>query len=1159
MRAMNMFELMRWLGVSHRPGRSVSAGLWIPLLLLLMACVSPICAQEEEEDEQGGPRVEIAEKAIEEEIERLEAEEELPEEVREEALELYEEATAELNEADSDKDSAEQYGDLAEEAPQRIEELKDELEQESDPVEIEVPDDASLSDMETEMNRAEEQYEAAQKKLSKLQDEAKHRTERRGEIPRLLEEAEEELEEVKRKLDRAPRETEHREVHRAFLTLQGASRKALENRIEALKTEQRSYEVRKELLPLRTDLAAREVERAGQRAEQWRELVKKRRREEAEEAAREAARVRREAARSHPTIQEIAEKNQELAEQRVGEDGFAHLIDEAGEKLGEIKAIREELANELDNVRDRIEAIGLTRAVGAQLLRRKGELPPLHRHRRELQERSAEIARVQLQMIELEEERTDLALVGQGVERISEDLPEDISESQREEIEKTARELLTARRGLLGSVINDYDVYLSQLVELDSVQRDLVSTAGEYSEFIDRNVLWVQSVPAVSIGTVKNAPGGIKWLVNPRNWAEVSRVLWGDFRTNTVMYLALILAVLALLARRSRWKDRMWTMSDQLHRSETDRFSHTLHALIMVSLLAMPGPLLMMFAGWRLAGAESAFARALAHGFQTAGPCWFALLFVFELVREKGIAESHFRLRGGGPALLRRHLRWFTPVAVVAVVIVYSIEAYGLDTWTESTSRLIYMFLMGTLSVFLALIMRPGGPLIQSLFRRSEEGYIGRTKRLWYGLLVALPAGLVIASALGYHYGAMRMGGRFYLTLLFLGVIVLFYYLALRGVLLVRRRLASERIQEQRAAAEQQEESETAAEAPPEQAMAVPQEDLYALTQQTRRFLRAALGLLFGGGLLVIWSEILPAFSVLQTVDLWSVSVGSGPDAEVLQITLAGLLLALVTFTLSIVAARNIPGLLEMGILQHMPMDRGIRFAISTLCRYTIVAVGVVLGANQLGIGWAKVQWLLAAMSVGLGFGLQEIFGNFISGIIILFERPMRVGDTVTVGDVFGTVTQIRIRATTIQQWDRKELIVPNKEFITGQLINWTLSDTILRLDFPVGIAYGSDIRLAEQKLYEVAESVDNILADPPPRVVFRSFGSSALQFELRAFIPDMENYIGTWHEVNQAIDDAFREAGIVIAFPQQDVHLDVHGSEMPVSVRTVQEEKNDD
>jgi potassium efflux system protein len=247
---------------------------------------------------------------------------------------------------------------------------------------------------------------------------------------------------------------------------------------------------------------------------------------------------------------------------------------------------------------------------------------------------------------------------------------------------------------------------------------------------------------------------------------------------------------------------------------------------------------------------------------------------------------------------------------------------------------------------------------------------------------------------------------------------------------------------------------------------------------------------------------------------------------------------ALLVTVVTIVAARNVPALLEIILLQRLPLDRGVRFAIATVTRYAIAGVGVVVAFGTIGIGWSKVQWLIAAMTVGLGFGLQEIFANFISGLILLLERPIRVGDTVTVGDTTGTVTRIRIRATTILDWDRRELVVPNREFITGRLVNWTLSDTVHRMIFPVGVAYGSNTRLVEQALLRVARAEPLVLGDPEPSVLFRGFGDSSLEFELRVFIPDMDDYATIWHRLNMAIDDAFREARIDIAFPQRDLHI---------------------
>jgi potassium efflux system protein len=190
---------------------------------------------------------------------------------------------------------------------------------------------------------------------------------------------------------------------------------------------------------------------------------------------------------------------------------------------------------------------------------------------------------------------------------------------------------------------------------------------------------------------------------------------------------------------------------------------------------------------------------------------------------------------------------------------------------------------------------------------------------------------------------------------------------------------------------------------------------------------------------------------------------------------------------------------------------------------------------------------MAAALSVGIGFGLQEIVANFISGLIILFERPIRVGDVVTVGDTDGVVTRIQIRATTIRTWDRQELLVPNKEFITSRLLNWSLSDQTTRLRIPVGVAYGSDVQKAMTLMREVAEQNRLILDDPVPYALFREFGDNTLNLELRCFVGTQDDRLPASSQLHEAINDRFNQNGIVIAFPQRDVHLD---TSEPLDVR---------
>ena len=238
------------------------------------------------------------------------------------------------------------------------------------------------------------------------------------------------------------------------------------------------------------------------------------------------------------------------------------------------------------------------------------------------------------------------------------------------------------------------------------------------------------------------------------------------------------------------------------------------------------------------------------------------------------------------------------------------------------------------------------------------------------------------------------------------------------------------------------------------------------------------------------------------------------------------------------ILVRNIPGILEVLVFSRVKLSQGTPYTINTLLTYILVAIGSAWAFATLGMSWSKLQWLFAALSVGLGFGMQEIFANFVSGIILLFERPIRVGDTVTINDVSGTVAKIRIRAITLIDPDRKEVIVPNKSFVTGQVINWALSNTVTRLVISIGVAYGSDLELVKRLLLQAANEQPSVLKDPEPRALFLNFGASTLEHELRVYVGQLSERISTIDALNRRINELFAEHNIDIAFNQLDVFI---------------------
>jgi potassium-dependent mechanosensitive channel len=246
---------------------------------------------------------------------------------------------------------------------------------------------------------------------------------------------------------------------------------------------------------------------------------------------------------------------------------------------------------------------------------------------------------------------------------------------------------------------------------------------------------------------------------------------------------------------------------------------------------------------------------------------------------------------------------------------------------------------------------------------------------------------------------------------------------------------------------------------------------------------------------------------------------------------------------LVILFVKNVPGLLEFTVMRRFAFDAGAKYAFSSIARYIVIIIGVSIVSAMLGVQWSKVQWLAAALTFGIGFGLQEIFANFASGLILLFDRSVRVGDAVSVGDLSGRVAQIQMRATTITLWDRSEMIVPNKQFITSQLVNWTLSYPETRVDVKVGVAYASDTDLVRRLLLEIADANPHVLRLPPPEVFLTQFADSAILFELRAFCLYEYGRLLLLDELHKAVLREFRANGISIAFPQIDVHLKTEGA----------------
>jgi small-conductance mechanosensitive channel len=240
----------------------------------------------------------------------------------------------------------------------------------------------------------------------------------------------------------------------------------------------------------------------------------------------------------------------------------------------------------------------------------------------------------------------------------------------------------------------------------------------------------------------------------------------------------------------------------------------------------------------------------------------------------------------------------------------------------------------------------------------------------------------------------------------------------------------------------------------------------------------------------------------------------------------------------SFVASWIIQKLLMDETFVRRRVEMGVRHSIGRLVHYFLILIGFLLAISILGFDVTKFTIMLSALGVGIGFGLQGVVNNFVSGLILLFERPVRVGDSIEIDGKWAEIKRIGLRATTVQTFDQADVIVPNADLVTNQVTNWTLSNRRVRLVIPVGVAYGSDVPLVMEKLMACGKANPNVSKTHEPQVLFLRFGESSLDFELRVWVMDADFRVKVQSELHQEIDRSFRDANIEIPFPQQDLHL---------------------
>ncbi|MFZ5492138.1 MAG: mechanosensitive ion channel domain-containing protein [Pseudomonadota bacterium] len=897
---------------------------------------------------------------------------------------------------------------------------------------------------------------------------------------------------------------------------------ALQARIALREAQLRTVAIRRELAEAERDAAERRVAALQDYVDALSARVSAARQALARQELADAEALVQRTADAHPLIRDTAMRQAELTRELAG---VLQADDRTGAAIERAQAQYTDLEALLRATQAQLELAELSGTLAQALHDRRLRLPRPADYRREAERRNRDIGEARLRQLRLAEQRRELDLPYQRAGELAQRADPPVDAAQQAALRQELGTLLRAESRLVQRLDDAYARRIALVSDLGRRQQQVQQVAQSYAELLDRRLLWTPDVDAFGRGWLRTWPPALDIVLSRAHWAELPAALVTTLVRQPAQALILVLPF-ALLALRRPALRRERAVAARLADIHRDSAWLTARALAYAALRAAPWSLLLLLTGRLLTAgaAEGSFAEAAGAALARMARWVFVLAFLQDLARRGGVLDLHYQWRAAARQLLRRQAVRLRLVAVPAGLLAALAERLGEPSLRASVGRLAFVVFSLALATFVWRVLHPqrGAPAAWLAARPLSR--LTRWRRLWHPLTAATPLVPAVLALAGYYYAALQLQARMVATAGWLLAVLLVYYLVLRALAVAQRRLRLK----QALAPEPSELADGAGE----------RLDIEAVDEQARSLLGLALSVAVAGVLLAVWADLLPALQSLDQVVLWRYRLGNEADAASGAVTLASLLLAAGVAALTVLASRNLPGVLEIAILQRLGMDAGARYAAITITRYVIVTVGVLVAVNLLGLEWSKAQWLVAALGVGIGFGLQEIIANFISGLIILAERPFRVGDIVTVGGVSGNVARIRIRATTITDFDRKELIVPNKTFITEQFVNWTLSDQILRVVIKVGLAYGVDTQAAQALLLDVVRANPRLLHEPAPQVLFTNFGDSALEFEVRVHVRTLQDSVPARHELLMAINEALREAGIEIPFPQRDVHL---------------------
>ncbi|MGM3174388.1 miniconductance mechanosensitive channel MscM [Dickeya lacustris] len=999
----------------------------------------------------------------------------------------------------------------------------------------------SANELEQQIVQLSSQLLEQSRQLQQEQDRLREISDSLAQLPQQQTEANRALSDAERRLQALGNPaTAQGQAQLAALQAEVALRKS---RVEELELAQLSASNRQELSRLQADVYKKRRDRLDKQLQLLRSTLNNLRQREAEQALERTEQLAEQQGNLPSAVTSLLQTNRELS---LALNQQAQRMDSIAALQRQTTAQTLQVRQALSTLREQAQWLGSSPALGETLRAQVARLPDTPKP----QQLDGDMAQQRAHRLYYEEMLNKLAA---SAEPTRQDDGSPLTSAQQ----KIVNDQLRTQRDLLGSLISGCDTQILEFTKLKVASSQLEDALTEIRDAAHRYLFWVADVDPIGFAYPLNLLRDLSRVLSLDTLTQLSSALlmMGTTQTTLLPLLAALLLVALSISSRRHYHAFLERASGRVGKVTLDYFMLTLRTVFWSVMVAMPLPVLWAVLGYGLQNAwPYPVAVAIGDSVTATVPLMWVVMICAAFSHRQGLFIVHF---GWPPKQVARAMRYYRlsiGFIVPLVMALITFDNLNEREFSGTLGRLCFILLCMALSLVTTSFKRAGIPL----YLDKEGSGENPVNRAMWNLMICIPLIAALASCLGYLTTAQALLARLETSVSIWFFLLVIYHIIRRWMLIQRRRIAFDRARQRRAEilaarARGEEEANTAHENSAE-AVDEPVVDLDAISARSLKLVRSLLTLIALVSVIALWSEIHSAFAFMENIHLWDVTSTVKGVESVQPITLAAVLIALLVFIITAQLVRNLPALLELAILQHIELSPGTGYAITTVSKYLMMLIGGLTGFSLIGIEWSKLQWLVAALGVGLGFGLQEIFANFISGLIILFEKPIRIGDTVTIRDLTGSVMRINTRATTITDWDRKEIIVPNKAFITEQFINWSLSDSVTRVVLSIPAPAEANTQEVTALLLNAVKRCSLVLDNPPPEVYLVDLRQGIQIFELRIFAAEMGHRMPLRHELHQLILESYRQHHLVMPFPPFQVQMDsvqITGRNAATSTRT--------